>query len=144
MVTITQYQETVATSANVQSAQSARTVRSRKRPSAKQSVADASGSAIDVKDEFLSRVLDLLSHHQRMALRLRHRDGLAPNAVAARMHLPETVVSDLIDTAERTIRAAQRLFIEAMVEAGNAGASSRSAPHPKVLPRKCPCGPGPG
>ena len=128
MVTITQYQETVATSANVQSAQSARTVRSRKRPSAKQSVADASGSAIDVKDEFLSRVLDLLSHHQRMALRLRHRDGLAPNAVAARMHLPETVVSDLIDTAERTIRAAQRLFIEAMVEAGNAGASSRSAP----------------
>ena len=128
MVTITQYQETVATSANVQSAQSARTVRSRKRPSAKQSVADASGSAIDVKDEFLSRVLDLLSHHQRMALRLRHRDGLAPNAVAARMHLPETVVRDLIDTAERTIRAAQRLFIEAMVEAGNAGASSRSAP----------------
>ena len=128
MVTITQYQETVATSANVQSAQSARTVRSRKRPSAKQSVADASGSAIDVKDEFLSRVLDLLSHHQRMALRLRHRDGLAPNAVAARMHLPETVVCDLIDTAERTIRAAQRLFIEAMVEAGNAGASSRSVP----------------
>ena len=128
MVTITQYQETVATSANVQPAQSARTVRSRKRPSAKQSVADASGSAIDVKDEFLSRVLDLLSHHQRMALRLRHRDGLAPNAVAARMHLPETVVSDLIDTAERTIRAAQRLFIEAMVEAGNAGASSRSVP----------------
>jgi len=128
MVTITQHQESVATSANVQSAQSARTVRSRKRPSAKQSVADASGSAIDVKDEFLSRVLDLLSHHQRMALRLRHRDGLAPNAVAARMHLPETVVCDLIDTAERTIRAAQRLFIEAMVEAGNAGASSRSAP----------------
>ena len=128
MVTITQHHEAVATSANVQPAQSARTVRSRKRPSAKQSVADASGSAIDVKDEFLSRVLDLLSHHQRLALRLRHRDGLAPNAVAARMHLPETVVSDLIDTAERTIRAAQRLFIEAMVEAGNAGASSRSAP----------------
>ena len=128
MVTITQHHEAVATSANVQSAQAARTVRSRKRPSTKQSVADASGSAIDVKDEFLSRVLDLLSHHQRMALRLRHRDGLAPNAVAARMHLPETVVCDLIDTAERTIRAAQRLFIEAMVEAANAGASSRSAP----------------
>ena len=128
MVTITQHHEAVATSANVQSAQAARTVRSRKRPSTKQSVADASGSAIDVKDEFLSRVLDLLSHHQRMALRLRHRDGLAPNAVAARMHLPETVVCDLIDTAERTIRAAQRLFIEAMVEAGNAGASSRSVP----------------
>lgn len=128
MVTITQQQEAVATSANVQSAQAARTVRSRKRPSTKQAVAGASGSAIDVKDEFLSRVLDLLSHHQRMALRLRHRDGLAPNAVAARMHLPETVVCDLIDTAERTIRAAQRLFIEAMVEAGNAGASSRSVP----------------
>jgi hypothetical protein len=44
------------------------------------------------------------------------------------MHLPETIVRDLIDTAERTIRAAQRLFIEAMVEAANAGASSRSAP----------------
>jgi DNA-directed RNA polymerase specialized sigma24 family protein len=128
MVTITQHHEAVATSANVQSAQAARTVRSRKRPSTKQSVADASGSAIDVKDEFLSRVLDLLSHHQRMALRLRHLDGLATNAVAARMHLPETVVCDLIDTAERTIRAAQRLFIEAMVEAGNAGASSRSVP----------------
>ena len=128
MVTITQHQASVATSANVQSAQSARTVRSRKRPSTKHAVADASGSTIDVKDEFLSRVLDLLSHHQRMALRLRHRDGLAPNAVAARMHLPETVVCDLIDTAERTIRAAQRLFIEAMVEAGNAGASSRSVP----------------
>ena len=128
MVTVTQHPEAVATSANVQSAQSARTVRSRKRPSTKHAVADASGSTIDVKDEFLSRVLDLLSHHQRMALRLRHRDGLAPNAVAARMHLPETVVRDLIDTAERTIRAAQRLFIEAMVEAGNAGASSRSAP----------------
>lgn len=128
MVTITQYNKAVATSGNVPSAQPARKVRSRKRPSVKHAVTDASGSAIDVKDEFLSRVLDLLSHHQRMALRLRHRDGLAPNAVAARMHLPETVVRDLIDTAERTIRAAQRLFIEAMVEAGNADASSRSVP----------------
>ena len=128
MVTITQHHEAVATSANVQSVQTSRTVRARKRPSVKHAVVDASGNAIDAKDEFLSRVLDLLSHHQRMALRLRHRDGLAPNAVAARMHLPETVVCDLIDTAERTLRAAQRLFIEAMVEAANAGASSRSAP----------------
>ena len=131
MVTITQSQEAVATSAHaqpVQSVQTSRTVRARKRPSVKHAVVDASGNAIDAKDEFLSRVLDLLSHHQRMALRLRHRDGLAPNAVAARMHLPETIVRDLIDTAERIIRAAQRLFIEAMVEAANAGASSRSVP----------------
>ena len=131
MVKIAQHKESVATSLNaqsVQSAQSSRTVRARKRPSVKHAVADASGSTIDAKDEFLSRVLDLLSHHERMALRLRHRDGLALNAVAARMHLPETIVRDLIDTAERTIRAAQRLFIEAMVEAANAGASSRSVP----------------
>ena len=131
MVKIAQHKESVATSLNaqsVQSAQSSRTVRARKRPSVKHAVVDPSGNAIDAKDEFLSRVLDLLSHHERMALRLRHRDGLAPNAVAARMHLPETIVRDLIDTAERTIRAAQRLFIEAMVEATNAGASSRSVP----------------
>ena len=131
MVKIAQHKESVATSLNaqsVQSAQSARTVRARKRPSVKHAVVDPSGNAIDAKDEFLSRVLDLLSHHERMALRLRHRDGLALNAVAARMHLPETIVRDLIDTAERTIRAAQRLFIEAMVEAANAGASSRSVP----------------
>ena len=128
MVKIAQFQEAVSASSNAHAAQSSRTVRARKRPSVKHAAADASANAIDVKDEFLSRVLDLLSHHQRMALRLRHRDGLAPNAVAARMHLPETVVCDLIDTAERTIRAAQRLFIEAMVEAANAGASSRSAP----------------
>ena len=128
MVKIAQFPEAVTASSNAHAAQSSRTVRARKRPSVKHAAADASANAIDVKDEFLSRVLDLLSHHQRMALRLRHRDGLAPNAVAARMHLPETVVRDLIDTAERTIRAAQRLFIEAMVEAGNAGTSSRSAP----------------
>ncbi len=131
MVKIAQHKESVATSLNaqsVQSAQSSRTVRARKRPSVKHAVVDPSGNAIDAKDEFLSRVLDLLSHHERMALRLRHRDGLALNAVAARMHLPETIVRDLIDTAERTIRAAQRLFIEAMVEAANAGASSRSVP----------------
>jgi hypothetical protein len=128
MVKIAQFPEAVTASSNAHAAQSSRTVRARKRPSVKHAAADASANAIDVKDEFLSRVLDLLSHHQRMALRLRHRDGLATNAVAARMHLPETIVCDLIDTAERTIRAAQRLFIEAMVEAANAGASSRSAP----------------
>jgi DNA-directed RNA polymerase specialized sigma24 family protein len=128
MVKIAQFPEAVTASSNAHAAQSSRTVRARKRPSVKHAAADASANAIDVKDEFLSRVLDLLSHHQRMALRLRHRDGLATNAVAARMHLPETIVCDLIDTAERTIRAAQRLFIEAMVDAANAGASSRSAP----------------
>jgi DNA-directed RNA polymerase specialized sigma24 family protein len=129
MVKIAQFQEAVVTSSN---AQAARTVRARKRPNMKHAAADAdadaSANAIDVKDEFLARVVDLLSHHERMALRLRHRDGLATSAVAARMHLPETIVCDLIDTAERTIRAAQRLFIEAMVEAANTGASSRSAP----------------
>ncbi|MEI6475660.1 MAG: hypothetical protein WCO75_09730 [Planctomycetota bacterium] len=83
---------------------------------------------LDSTDEYLSRVLELLSHHERMALRLRHRDGLTPDAVAARMHLPETIVRDLIDTAERTIRAAQRVFIEAMVEASNANQSSRLMP----------------
>ena len=128
MVKIAQFPEAVTASSNAHAAQSSRTVRARKRPSVKHAAADASANAIDAKDEFLSRVLDLLSHHQRMALRLRHRDGLATNAVAARMHLPESIVCDLIDTAERTIRAAQRLFIEAMVEAANAGASSRSAP----------------
>ncbi len=128
MVKIAQFEEVVTANSKAHAAQSSRTVRARKRPSVKHAAADASANAIDVKDEFLSRVLDLLSHHQRMALRLRHRDGLATNAVAARMHLPETIVCDLIDTAERTIRAAQRLFIEAMVEAANAGASSRSAP----------------
>ena len=128
MVKIAQFQEAVTASSNAHAAQSSRTVRARKRPSVKHAAVDASANAIDAKDEFLSRVLDLLSHHQRMALRLRHRDGLATNAVAARMHLPESIVCDLIDTAERTIRAAQRLFIEAMVEAANAGASSRSAP----------------
>jgi DNA-directed RNA polymerase specialized sigma24 family protein len=129
MVTGTEYQQAVATSAkSAPASQSSRAVRALKRPRVKHAVADTSDSTIDVKDEFLSRVLDLLSHHERMALRLRHRDGLEPNAVAARMHLPETIVRDLIDTAERTIRAAQRLFIEAMVEATNAGASSRSVP----------------
>jgi DNA-directed RNA polymerase specialized sigma24 family protein len=132
MVKVAQFQEAVTASSNAHAAQSSRTVRARKRPSMNHGAAaatgDASATAIDVKDEFLSRVLDLLSHHQRMALRLRHRNGLTTNAVAARMHLPETIVCDLIDTAERTIRAAQRLFIEAMVEAANAGASSRSAP----------------
>jgi DNA-directed RNA polymerase specialized sigma24 family protein len=128
MVKIAQFPKAVTTSANAKSAPASRAVRARKRPSVKHVVVDPSGNAIDAKDEFLSRVLDLLSHHERMALRLRHRDGLEPKAVAARMHLPETIVRDLIDTAERTIRAAQRLFIEAMVEATNAGASSRSAP----------------
>jgi len=122
MVKTAQHKESVATRGTGQS------VRARKRPGVKHAASDASSNAMDVKDEFLSRVLDLLSHHERMALRLRHRDGLEPNAVAARMHLPETIVCDLIDTAERTIRAAQRLFIEAMAEAVNAGASSRSVP----------------
>ena len=101
---------------------------SRKRPGSVRSSTVVSDGLFDSKDEFLTRVLALLSHHERMALRLRHRDGLTPDAVAARMHLPETIVCDLINTAELTIRAAQRVFIEAMIEASNANQSSRLAP----------------
>ncbi len=104
------------------------TVRPRKRPSSERSLVSESSEVLNSADEYLSRVLELLSHHERMALRLRHRDGLTPDAVAARMHLPETIVRDLIDTAERTIRAAQSVFIEAMVEASNPSRSSRLVP----------------
>lgn len=101
---------------------------SRKRPGSVRSSTVVSDGLFDSNDEFLARVLALLSHHERMALRLRHRDGLTPDAVAARMHLPETIVCDLINTAELTIRAAQRVFIEAMIETSNASRSSRLAP----------------
>ncbi len=70
----------------------------------------------DAQEGFLARVLEMLSHHERMALRLRHRDGMAPGAIAARMKLPESIVVDLLAQAERTVRAAQRAFIEALAE----------------------------
>ena len=71
---------------------------------------------LEARDGFLARVLEMLSHHERMALRLHHSDGLAPGAVAARMRLPESIVRDLITSGERTIRAAQLAFLEALVE----------------------------
>jgi DNA-directed RNA polymerase specialized sigma24 family protein len=58
----------------------------------------------------------MLSHHERMALRLRHRDGLEPAAIAARMNLPEAIVADLLRRAEATIRAAQLAFLEVLSE----------------------------
>ena len=76
----------------------------------------AAQSGGDGQDGFLGRVIDMLSHHERMALRLRHRDGLEPAAIAARMNLPESIVADLIKRAELTIRAAQLAFIEALAE----------------------------
>ena len=63
-----------------------------------------------------AQVIELLSHHERMALRLRHRDGLASGAIAARMNLPEKIVGDLIESAEATVRSAQRAFVEALSE----------------------------
>jgi len=71
---------------------------------------------LDAQEGFLARVLEMLSHHERMALRLRHRDGLAPGAIAARMKLPESIVADLLAQAERTVRLAQRAFIDALAE----------------------------
>ena len=84
MVKIAQFPESVTASSNAHAAQSSRTVRARKRPSVKHAAADASATAIDVKDEFLSRVLDLLSHHERMALRLRYEITVAANAACLR------------------------------------------------------------
>jgi DNA-directed RNA polymerase specialized sigma24 family protein len=79
--------------------------------------------ALDSSDGFIAQVVELLSHHERMALRLRHRDGLASGAIAARMNLPEKIVRDLIESAEATVRAAQRAFVEALAE----NAQSRTA-----------------
>ena len=70
----------------------------------------------DADEGFFGKVLEMLSHHERMALRLRHRDGLEPAAIAARMNLPESIVSDLLRRAEGTIRVAQLAFLEALSE----------------------------
>ena len=72
--------------------------------------------ALESSDGFIAQVVELLSHHERMALRLRHRDGLARGAIAARMNLPEKIVGDLIESAEATVRAAQRAFVDALSE----------------------------
>ena len=77
---------------------------------------------LESQDGFLARVIELLSHHERMALRLRHRDGMDAGAIAARMSLPQSIVDDLLASAESTVRAAQRAFIAALVE--SAGTST--------------------
>lgn len=67
-------------------------------------------------DAFVERVMDLLSQHERMALRMRHSQGLDDLAIAARMNLPEAIVRDLLRRAELTVRAAQAAFLEALAE----------------------------
>jgi len=71
---------------------------------------------LEARDGFLARVLEMLSHHERMALRLHHSSGLTYGAVAARMNLPESIARDLIASGERTIRAAQLALLEALSE----------------------------
>jgi DNA-directed RNA polymerase specialized sigma24 family protein len=95
------------------------TVRGR-RPKVRAS--SAMRDVLESQDGFLARVIELLSHHERMALRLRHRDGMDAGAIAARMSLPQSIVDDLLVSAESTVRAAQRAFIAALVE--SAGAST--------------------
>ena len=69
-----------------------------------------------VAEDFMSKVIDLMSPHERLALRLRHGDGLDEGAIAARMNLPRAIVRDLLRRGELTIRAAQLAFIEAVGE----------------------------
>ena len=78
--------------------------------------------ALESSDGFIAQVVELLSHHERMALRLRHRDGLASGAIAARMNLPGTATgnwtwrmdggaatTELADALRSNIEAAGRL-----------------------------------
>jgi|688.fasta_scaffold525333_1 DNA-directed RNA polymerase specialized sigma24 family protein len=65
---------------------------------------------------FFERVLELLSHHERIALRLRHVERLELHEVAARMNLPEGVVARILADAERTLTAARRAFVDALQE----------------------------
>lgn len=71
---------------------------------------------------FFERVLELLSHHERMALRLRHVEGLELHQVAVRMNLPEGVVARLLNDAERTLAAARRAFVSALQDHAPAAA----------------------
>jgi DNA-directed RNA polymerase specialized sigma24 family protein len=61
-------------------------------------------------------VVELLSPHERQALRMRHRDGLSDGAIAARLEVPVDAARTMLARAEATLRAAQRAFIEALVE----------------------------
>ena len=72
--------------------------------------------AAPLGEGFAAKVLSVLSEHQRIALRLRHGEGLAPEQVAARMKLPQGVTDRLLADAERTLQAARRAFVEALVE----------------------------
>jgi DNA-directed RNA polymerase specialized sigma24 family protein len=73
-------------------------------------------STANLGEGFAARVLSVLSEHQRIALRLRHGEGLLPEQVAARMKLPQGVTDRLLADAERTLQAARRAFVEALVE----------------------------
>ena len=76
-------------------------------------------------DGFMDRVVSLLSPHERMALHMRHGEGLADDAIAARMKLPESIVRDLLRRGEITIRAAQLAFLEALHEQAPEPAAAR-------------------
>ena len=94
---------------------------SARRPAARTGTRAAKPTA-SLGEGFAARVLSVLSEHQRIALRLRHGEGLAPDQVAARMKLPQGVTDRLLADAERTLQAARRAFVEALVESSAARA----------------------
>jgi DNA-directed RNA polymerase specialized sigma24 family protein len=75
------------------------------------------GDVLALEGGFLARVVELLSPHEREALRMRHRDGMSDGAIAAQLKLPADAVGAMLVRAESTLRAAQRAFIDALVEA---------------------------
>ena len=79
-----------------------------------------SASPVDASalaEGFAARVMSYLTHHERMALRLRHGQGMEPPEIAARMHLPQGVVERLLADADRTLQAARRALVGALAEA---------------------------
>ncbi len=86
-----------------------------KRASATQPTSEVS-DALASEGGFLARVVELLSPHERQALRMRHRDGLSDGAIAARLEVPVDSVRTILARAESTLRAAQRAFLDALVE----------------------------
>jgi DNA-directed RNA polymerase specialized sigma24 family protein len=75
------------------------------------------GDVLSLEGGFLARVVELLSPHEREALRMRHREGMTDGAIAARLKVPADAVGVMLARAESTLRAAQRAFIDALVEA---------------------------
>ncbi len=69
-----------------------------------------------LNEGFLARVVALLTPSERTVLRLRHRHGLSERAIAARLAVPTAAVHALLTHAETTLRAAQRAFIDALIE----------------------------